>query len=217
MVSLNKNDYSTPSAAKDDGEIYPNSQPQQTSYASFGSNKPYTEPQQVSPQPMPQVTPVHTAVPQGFKLCSHCEKLIPEGSAFCPACGSSANGETPAQATDRRCPSCGTVNNAESRFCSSCGAALDNAQQPAQPVIVNNYYTNNVNSGNSVNIKIGAKLKNKWIAFFLCLFLGEVGAHKFYEGRIGMGLLYLFTGGLLGVGWVLDTIILLFKPNPYSV
>ena len=26
------------------------------------------------------------------------------------------------------------------------------------------------------------------------------GAHKFYEGKIGMGVLYIFTGGLFGIG-----------------
>ena len=57
--------------------------------------------------------------------------------------------------------------------------------------------------------------KNKWIAFFLCLFLGLYGAHKYYEGKIGMGLLYTFTAGLLGYGWLFDVICLLFKPNPY--
>lgn len=57
--------------------------------------------------------------------------------------------------------------------------------------------------------------KNKWTAFFLCLFLGVFGVHKFYEGRILFGLLYLFTAGLFGIGVVVDLIILLFKPNPY--
>ncbi len=42
--------------------------------------------------------------------------------------------------------------------------------------------------------------KNKWIAFFLCLFLGPYGGHKFYEGKPGMGLLYFCTAGLLGIG-----------------
>lgn len=32
-----------------------------------------------------------------------------------------------------------------------------------------------------------------------------------------MGILYLFTLGLFGIGWLIDTIILLFKPNPYYV
>lgn len=57
--------------------------------------------------------------------------------------------------------------------------------------------------------------KNKWTAFFLCLFFGVFGVHKFYEGRILFGLLYLFTAGLFGIGVVIDLIILLFKPNPY--
>lgn len=57
--------------------------------------------------------------------------------------------------------------------------------------------------------------KSKWISFFLCLFFGVLGAHKFYEGRILFGILYICTGGLLGVGVVIDLIILLFKPNPY--
>ena len=54
-------------------------------------------------------------------------------------------------------------------------------------------------------------------AFFLCLFLGYFGAHKFYEGRIGMGILYLLTIGLFGIGWIVDIILILMKPNPYFV
>ena len=59
--------------------------------------------------------------------------------------------------------------------------------------------------------------KNKWTSWILCLFLGFLGAHKFYEGKIGEGFLYLFTFGLCGIGWIIDTVILLFKPNPYMV
>lgn len=57
--------------------------------------------------------------------------------------------------------------------------------------------------------------KSKWVSFFLCLFLGPLGIHKFYEGRVLLGLLYLFTMGLFGVGVIIDLIVLLFKPNPY--
>lgn len=57
--------------------------------------------------------------------------------------------------------------------------------------------------------------KSKWVSFFLCLFLGVFGAHKFYEGRILLGVLYIFTGGLFGIGVIVDLVILLFKPNPY--
>lgn len=55
------------------------------------------------------------------------------------------------------------------------------------------------------------KGKNKWTAFVLCLLLGYFGAHKFYEGKVGMGVLYLFTLGLFGIGWFVDLIVLLTK------
>lgn len=57
--------------------------------------------------------------------------------------------------------------------------------------------------------------KSKWLSFFLCLFLGVVGAHKFYEGRILLGIVYALTAGLAGIGVIVDLVILFFKPNPY--
>lgn len=57
--------------------------------------------------------------------------------------------------------------------------------------------------------------KNKWVSFLLCLFLGFLGIHKFYEGRVLLGILYLLTGGLFCVGVIIDLVILFFKPNPY--
>lgn len=48
--------------------------------------------------------------------------------------------------------------------------------------------------------------KNKWVVFLLCLFLGVFGAHRFYERKIWTGLLYLFTGGLFGIGVLVDLI-----------
>lgn len=58
---------------------------------------------------------------------------------------------------------------------------------------------------------------NKWVSFILCFFLGYFGAHKFYEGKTATGFIYFFTLGLLGVGWLLDLIIILCKSNPYYV
>ena len=59
--------------------------------------------------------------------------------------------------------------------------------------------------------------KNKLIAFCLCLFLGFLGAHKFYEGKYVWGILYFFTFGLFFIGWFVDILIILTKPNPYYV
>ena len=52
---------------------------------------------------------------------------------------------------------------------------------------------------------------NEWLLFFMCLFLGYFGVHKFMEGKVGMGLLYLFTFGLCGIGWMIDTCKHFFK------
>ena len=72
---------------------------------------------------------------------------------------------------------------------------------------------------NTVDVKMEnrGKEKNKWVAFVLCLFLGVFGAHKFYEGKILMGVIYIFTGGLLLIGCIIDLIAILMKPNPYYV
>lgn len=51
----------------------------------------------------------------------------------------------------------------------------------------------------------------KETAYFLCLLGGWAGAHKFYEGKTALGVLYLFTFGLFGAGWIFDLIAILSK------
>ncbi|MGI6028032.1 MAG: TM2 domain-containing protein [Candidatus Heteroscillospira sp.] len=59
------------------------------------------------------------------------------------------------------------------------------------------------------------KPKNKWIAFILFLLFGMLGVHKFYEGKAMMGILYLVTLGLFGIGVFVDLLVLLSKPTEY--
>lgn len=53
--------------------------------------------------------------------------------------------------------------------------------------------------------------KNKWVALLLCLFFGSFGVHRFYEGKIGTGILYLFTLGFFGIGVLIDFFKILFR------
>ncbi|XP_071098600.1 uncharacterized protein [Haliotis cracherodii] len=50
------------------------------------------------------------------------------------------------------------------------------------------------------------ELKKTSVAYLLAIFLGLLGAHHFYLGRPKFGRLYLCTGGLFGVGYVVDLI-----------
>jgi len=47
-------------------------------------------------------------------------------------------------------------------------------------------------------------MKSKVTAYILWLFLGLIGAHKFYTNQIGMGILYFFTFGVFGLGLLID-------------
>ncbi|MCI9111151.1 MAG: TM2 domain-containing protein [Eubacterium sp.] len=51
--------------------------------------------------------------------------------------------------------------------------------------------------------------KSKAVAALLCFFLGELGIHRFYVGKIGTGILYLCTLGFCGIGVLIDFIMIL--------
>ncbi len=46
-----------------------------------------------------------------------------------------------------------------------------------------------------------------WVDFAICFLLGYFGVHKFMEKKNGMGVLYLCTVGLFGVGWMYDCVV----------
>lgn len=122
------------------------------------------------------------------------------------------------------CKHCGAKIPVDAVICTACGRQVENLvnqNQPQPQIIINNSSNASaVNQNMNVNggrIYIRGKAKNKWVAFWLCLFLGIFGVHKFYEGNTKMGIIYLCTFGLCGVGWIIDILILLTKPNPYYV
>lgn len=120
------------------------------------------------------------------------------------------------------CKHCGELIDEECVICPKCGKQVEELKQAAssQPTVINNVINNNNNNNNNNSAHSyvpRGRRKNKWTAFWLCLLFGYFGAHKFYEGKIGTGILYVCTVGLFGIGWVVDCIALLNKPNPYYV
>lgn len=51
--------------------------------------------------------------------------------------------------------------------------------------------------------------KNRLAALLLCLFLGEIGVHRFYVGRTGSAILQIVTAGGLGVWLLVDFIMII--------
>lgn len=118
------------------------------------------------------------------------------------------------------CKHCGGKINSLAVVCTLCGLQVEELKSAA-PVQQPNIVINNSNVNTNQNTVAGGgyygRRRSKWVAFLLCLFAGVFGAHKFYEGKAITGILYLFTGGLFLVGYVIDLIALFFKPDPYYV
>jgi TM2 domain-containing membrane protein YozV len=51
--------------------------------------------------------------------------------------------------------------------------------------------------------------KSRLIVLLLCFFVGSLGVHRFYVGKIGTGVLWLVTAGFLGIGTLIDLIMII--------
>lgn len=102
----------------------------------------------------------------------------------------------------RFCSNCGKEVNENAVICVSCGCSLENRNNSVNVTINNN--TNMVSP------------KSRLVAFLLCTFLGGLGIHRFYVGKVGTGILWLLTLGIFGIGTFIDWIVILcgsFKDN----
>lgn len=194
-VSLKKPDKPEPWTDPETGEIYPGGKPVQQA---AGSEPSYTQPNYAQPESRgftynAEVYPSQAQQPP--QRIDISPTTIPQGEQMC------------------FCRACGKQVAQTAQFCPACGAKQFDAQP--QPQIINNYYTTGENK--TVYIRQGDHVCNKWVAFVLCVVLGVLGVHRFYEHKIGTGILWLLTGGMFGIGWIVDMVLILQKPTHYVV
>lgn len=117
------------------------------------------------------------------------------------------------------CKHCGQIIDFDCVVCPKCGKQVEQLKTDEKNIIINNSSSSSASAAAStISVPVyRGRMVRKWTAFFLCLFLGFFGAHKFYEGKKGMGILYILTFGLFGIGWIIDLIAILCKPDPYYV
>ena len=85
------------------------------------------------------------------------------------------------------CSNCGAEISENAVACPKCGEPTKNAQPATGPV----------------------SPKSKVAAILLCLFLGALGVHRFYVGKIGTGILQLITLGGLGIWALIDLVLII--------
>ena len=51
--------------------------------------------------------------------------------------------------------------------------------------------------------------KKMVVAALLCFFIGIIGVHRFYVGKVGTGILMIFTLGGLGIWLIIDFVMIL--------
>lgn len=91
------------------------------------------------------------------------------------------------------CYKCGAQIDDEAVICPQCGCATKNYAQA---------------QGQTGAYDENASVKSRMVALLLCIFLGVLGVHRFYVGKIGTGILWLITLGFWGIGWLVDLILI---------
>lgn len=107
---------------------------------------------------------------------------------------------------ENRCPQCGAPLKMEEPFCRYCGESLQpapqagkipnaeqgNGWQPSQAAAYSTQPHPYPEQGYPLSHSpVSGRLKRKRTAGILAILLGGLGIHKFYLGRVCMGILYL--------------------------
>lgn len=98
------------------------------------------------------------------------------------------NSEWSGRLRPRYCPKCGHELLSVGDYCSQCGLPIPPDERLYE--------------------EPDASPRSRLVALVLCALLGYLGVHRFYVGKIGTGMLWLCTGGMFGIGYVVDLILI---------
>jgi TM2 domain-containing membrane protein YozV len=117
----------------------------------------------------------------------------PPVNVFCTNCGN------PVTAQAVACMSCGAKPIGHKKFCRQCGVALN----PEQVVCIKCGAGIKTGGGGTSAGTLPSWEKKKLVAGLLGIFLGGIGAHKYYMGSWGWGIVFtaacILTMGFLGI------------------
>lgn len=136
----------------------------------------------------------------------------------------------------KSCPFCGEQIRAEAKKCKHCGETVDvsmravedmqrqNRQQQGPMVFMNAGGGASSASAAASAAGVGGStgnfpIKSKGVAYFFLIggsFFGVCGLHRFYIGKVGTGILWLLTLGLLGIGQIIDLFTLGTQVDVYN-
>ena len=102
-----------------------------------------------------------------------------------------------------KCPNCGAPM--EANKCPYCQYEDFTNNENNSSINISNITITTFEDGNRSYLANSSNY-SKWTALILCLLLGPFGAHQFYVKKTFTGFVYLFTAGILGIGWLYDII-----------
>jgi RNA polymerase subunit RPABC4/transcription elongation factor Spt4 len=114
------------------------------------------------------------------KYCSACSRVMHVHALYCPTCGAPQYSENDQQPFAPSVPQSGhKASSFTSSYCWGCGKTIH----------ISAISCPHCGAQQRSAFKSGSKDKN--VAGLFALLLGAIGAHHFYLGNIGLGLLYL--------------------------
>lgn len=97
------------------------------------------------------------------------------------------------------CPYCGAPTKSD--VCEYCGCTIK--REETQTI-----QTNSTINVNVVQEQPKISPRSNLTALLLCIFLGWLGFHRFYTGKVISGIVYMLTFGLFGLGILYDLILI---------